>query len=324
MRGFEFIRGLAAITPAHRGCVATVGAFDGMHLGHRAIIARLVAKAAALQVPAMVILFEPQPAEFFNPQQAPARLMRLREKLHALQTMGVQRVLCLKFNAPLRALSAVDFVQGLLVQRLGVLHLEVGDDFRFGAGREGDYALLQAMAPQAGFTLANSHTLSHNQQRVSSTRVRQLLAQGDFPMAQTLLGQPFSVLGRVAYGRQLARSLGAPTANIPLGRNTSPVRGVFAVWVACQQGVFAAVANVGVKPTLGAARAAKPLLEVHLLGVTVPLYGQWLRVTFCTALRAERAFASLAELQHQITLDIQAAQRYFAASPAVAAVPLIF
>ncbi len=313
MSDFEFINGYAAPGPAHRGCVATLGSFDGMHLGHQAILQRLVAKGQALNLPVTVILFEPQPAEFFNPQQAPARLMRLREKVEALQRIGVNRVLCLRFNAALCRWSAAEFVQQILVDRLGVKHLEVGDDFRFGRGREGDFNFLTQAAGQWGFSLANSDTFCASAERVSSTRIRNLLAQDNLLEAAALLGRPYTMMGRVMYGRQLARTLGAPTANIAIGRYRSPLLGVFAVRVWGAFGECHAVANLGVKPTVTAGHISrvKPLLEVHLLDFSQNLYGQCVRVEFCCKLRGEQKFASLDALKAQIALDIQNARDHF-------------
>ena len=210
----QLIRGLHNLRPWHRGCVATIGSFDGVHLGHQAILQQLLAAARAQQLPAVVILFEPQPHEFFAGEQAPARLMRLREKLQSLKQAGVERVLCLHFNEYLRSLSAEDFVQQILVQGLGIRHLVVGDDFRFGCDRRGDFALLQQLGNQAGFSVADTGTLQVDGERVSSTRIRQLLEQGYFARAEALLGKPYEISGRVVYGKQLGRQLGVPTANV--------------------------------------------------------------------------------------------------------------
>lgn len=309
MSTFEFINGYRAIAPRHLGCVATLGSFDGMHLGHRAILRRLVAKGLELNLPTTVILFEPQPTEFFNRQQAPARLMRLREKIQTLQALGIHRVLCLKFNANLRHMSATQFVQDILVNKLGISHLEVGDDFRFGCNREGDFPFLAQAAQQFGFSLANSHTLSASNTRVSSTRVRHLLAHDQLDEAAVLLDQPFSMTGRISYGRQLARSLDAPTANIAIGRYRSPLNGVYAVKVEGVFGYGIGVANIGVKPSVTS--QSKPLLEVHIFDLQQNLYGTCLRVEFCSKIRDEQKFASLDALKQQIAKDIQRGRQYF-------------
>lgn len=315
MHQHEFIHGLAGLRARHRGCVATIGSFDGVHLGHQAILARLCSIARSRGVPSLVVIFEPQPHEYFAKDSAPARLMRLREKVEALFAAGVERVLCLKFDEHLRGLTAQEFVQQILVDKLAVVHLEIGDDFRFGCDRGGDFALLQKMGASHGFTLDRAQTLTVNGERVSSTRIRDLLEQDRFHDAGRLLGAPYSISGRVIYGKQLGRHLGAPTANLGLGRYRCPVRGVYAVRVELMDAPGAeaqwhhGVANVGVRPTLKG--PAKPLLEVHLLHFNGDLYGQWLRVVFCEKLRSEQKFSNLDLLKQQIQMDIEHGKRYF-------------
>lgn len=305
-----FIRGLHNLRPWHKGCVATIGSFDGVHLGHQAILRQLRQAADAHQLPSVVIVFEPQPHEFFSGELAPARLMRLREKLQALLAAGVDRVLCLQFNQALRRLSANEFIDRVLVQGLGIQHLVVGDDFRFGCDRQGDFALLQAAGHEKGFTVSDSCTLLLHGERVSSTRIRQLLEVGDFVSAEELLGRPYSISGRVAYGQQLGRQLGVPTANIHLRRYRSPLQGVFAVTVRFDNGSqYQGVANVGVKPTLSGHR--KPLLEVHLFDFAEVIYGVSVEVAFHHKLRSEQKFASLEALQSQLQQDIRQAREFF-------------
>lgn len=307
----EFISGLQGIESRHHGCVATIGSFDGVHLGHQAILSRLCERSKATGLPSLVMVFEPQPYEFFSKEKAPARLTRLREKVTALFACGIDRVLCLKFDEHLRNLSAQAFVQRVLVNQLGVHHLEIGDDFRFGCDRAGDFAMLQQAGKQLNFTVCDTRTLLIDGDRVSSTRVRQLLETDQFEYAARLLGQPFNVTGRVIYGQQLGRTIGVPTANIGLGRYRSPVQGVYAVYTQLngESAVMHGVANVGVKPTL--AGASKPLLEVHLFNFSRDIYGQCLKVTFCQKLRSEQKFDSLAALKMQIQQDIHAAKLFF-------------
>lgn len=308
----EFIRGLGGIRPEHKACVATIGSFDGVHRGHKAILARLLILSQNLGLPSVVILFEPQPYEFFSREKAPARLMRLREKVNALLALGIDRVLCLKFDRALRSLSATAFVEDLLVHRLGVKHLEVGDDFRFGCDRSGDFALLTRMGVAHGFTVCDTQTFKVGDTRVSSTRVRQLLEANRLSEASELLGERFAISGRVIYGRQLGRSIGIPTANVGLGRFRSPVQGVYAVRVKLwgnEANRFNGVANVGVKPTVNGAQ--KPVLEVHMFDFDADIYGQCLRVEFYEKLRSEQKFATLADLQVQIQRDMQAAKAFF-------------
>lgn len=310
----EFIAGIAGLEPRHRGCVATIGSFDGVHRGHQAILARLREEGQKLGLPTLVMVFEPQPHEYFSRERAPARLMRLREKVNALFTLGVDRVLCLRFNEHLRSLSAQGFIEEILVRRLAVAHLEIGDDFRFGCDRAGDFALLQQAGQKHGFAVRDTRTILLDGERVSSTRVRQLLETDELAEAATLLGHPFSVSGRVVYGKRLGRTLDVPTANIGLGRYRSPVRGVYVVDACLPRSgqCWPAVANVGVRPTVDG--SAKPLLEVHLLDFSGELYGEWLCVEFRHKLRSEKKFNSLDELKRQIQHDIAAARRYFASA----------
>lgn len=304
-----FIRGLHNLRPWHRGCVATIGSFDGVHLGHQAILRQLRQAANAHGLPSVVIVFEPQPHEFFSGDKAPARLMRLREKVQALFAAGVDRVLCLQFNQALRSLSAQAFIERILVQGLGIRHLVVGDDFRFGCDRSGDFALLQNAGQQWGFSVSDTCTLLLHGERVSSTRIRGLLEQGEFSAAEELLGRPYSISGRVTYGQQLGRKLGVPTANIHLRRYRSPLQGVFAVSLQLGDRTYSGVANVGVRPTVSGSN--KPILEVHLFDFAEAIYGSSVSVTFYRKLRDEQKFASLEALQTQLQIDIAQARNYF-------------
>lgn len=305
-----FIRGLHNLRPWHRGCVATIGSFDGVHLGHQAILHQLTGIARQHCLPAVVIVFEPQPHEFFSGDKAPARLMRLREKIQALLAAGVDRVLCLQFNQALRSLSAEAFVEKVLLDGLGIKHLVVGDDFRFGCDRRGDFALLQKMGSERGFAVTDTCTLQLDGQRVSSTRIRALLERGDFAAAETLLGKPYSISGRITYGQQLGRKLGVPTANVQLRRYRSPLHGVFAVTVNFADGAsYQGVANVGVRPTIAGDK--KPLLEVHLFDFSRKVYGALISVIFQAKLRDEQRFHSLEELQAQLQRDIARGREFF-------------
>ncbi len=306
----EFIRGLHNLRPAHRGCVATIGSFDGVHLGHQAILHQLIETARQRQLPTVAIVFEPQPHEFFSADKAPARLMRLREKVNALWAAGVDRVVCLHFNQQMRSLSAEDFIQRVLVDGLDIKHLVVGDDFRFGCDRRGDFALLQSKGQELGFSVSDTHTLEIDGARVSSTRIRQLLEAGDFVEAANLLGKEYSIHGRVVYGKQLGRQLGVPTANVDLRRYRSPLHGVFAVTVTFVDGeLVQGVANIGVRPTVDGSK--KPLLEVHLFDFGRSIYGAVIDVVFKRKLRDEQKFASLDELKAQLQTDIAQARDFF-------------
>lgn len=306
----EFIRGLHNLRPEHKGCVATIGSFDGVHLGHQAILRQLIQVAREQNLPAVVIVFEPQPHEFFAGDKAPARLMRMREKLEALWSAGVDKVLCLHFNQELRSLSAEQFIDRVLVQGLAIKHLVVGDDFRFGCDRKGDFALLQIKGAELGFEVTDTHTLEIDGKRVSSTRIRHLLEAGDFAEAEKLLGKPYGIYGRVVYGKQLGRQLGVPTANVDLRRYRSPLHGVFAVTAIFKDGTqVQGVANIGVRPTVNGLK--KPLLEVHLFNFSRDIYGVVIDVVFRHKLRDEQKFASLDELKAQLQTDISQAKAFF-------------
>jgi riboflavin kinase/FMN adenylyltransferase len=308
---FTLIRGLHNLRDWHRGCVATIGSFDGVHRGHRAILRQLAAEAEKLGLPSVVILFEPQPHEFFAGENAPARLMRLRDKIRALADSGVDRVCCLRFDEYLRSLSAQAFIDQILIQGLGVKSLVVGDDFRFGCDRTGDFACLQMAGQQNGFTVSDTCTVEEGGERISSTRIRCALEEGRFTEAAQLLGHPYTMYGRVVYGQQLGRMLGVPTANVWVRRYRSPLNGVFAVRMRCEKTGqwLPGVANVGVRPTVGG--VANPVLEVHVLEYSDDLYGSELEVQFDKKLREEQKFASLEALKQQIHADIAVARVFY-------------
>jgi riboflavin kinase/FMN adenylyltransferase len=306
----KFIRGLYNVGPAHFGNVVTMGSFDGVHLGHQAIIEQLKVQSKRLKLPSLVMIFEPQPHEFFTGDKAPARLMRLGEKIQALFEQGVDRVLCLPFNRKFSELSSDEFIQRVLINALGVRYLVVGDDFRFGSGRSGGYTDLVAAGENNDFQVTDTQSFLMDGERVSSTLIRDLLQQNDFTQAAHLLGKPYTISGRVVKGQQLGRQLGAPTANVHLHRYCSPLAGVFAVTVRLASNEWVCgVANVGVRPTLGG--DAKPILEVHLFDRCDDLYGQNIIVEFKHQLREEKRFESLDALKVQIQADIAHARRYF-------------
>lgn len=306
----EFVRGLHNLRPRHRGCVATIGTFDGVHLGHRAILRQLIEAAEQHRLPATAIIFEPQPHEYFTREQAPARLMRLREKVRALFAAGVERIVCLRFDRKLQSLTAREFIQQILVDGLGIRHLVVGDDFRFGCDRAGDFQLLVEVGREQGFSVSDTTTLEVAGGRVSSTRIRRALEAGQFELAEQLLGYPYGIGGRVGYGRQLGRELGVPTANVQLRRYRSPLHGVFAVTARRTDGRdYPGVANVGVRPTVSG--SPRPILEVHLLDFSGDLYGEHIEVIFHRKLREEEKFDSVERLREQLQVDIQQADRFF-------------
>ncbi len=307
----ELIRGLHNLKPRHHGCVATIGNFDGVHLGHQAVIGQLAEKADELCLPAVVITFEPQPMEYFRPEAAPSRLTRFREKIYALRRYAVDRVLCLHFNRKLASLSPEAFIQQVLIEGLGVKYLVVGDDFRFGQKRAGTVAHLQAAGQQHGFQVVNMHTFEIDDERVSSTRVRQALQKGDMAAAERLLGRDYRMSGRVAHGNKLGRELGFPTANIHLHRRFTPLQGIFAVEVfGLEEEPLQGVASLGNRPTVDGTRT---LLEVYIFDFEQEIYGKHIQVSFLHKLRDEEKYDTLEALKQQIERDVQNARNYFAA-----------
>lgn len=308
----QVFRGIPERAP--RASVLTIGNFDGIHRGHQALLSLLVDKARALGHDAVVMTFEPHPREYFTPDSAPARLSSFREKLLLLASAGVDRVHVCRFNAAFAALDANTFVDRILLRGLDTRHLIIGDDFRFGAGRQGDFPWLQAAGAAHGFAVEAMHTLADAGLRVSSSAVRDALGAGDLQHAQVLLGRPYSIAGSVTHGKRLGRSIGFPTANIPLRHRKPALSGVFAVGVeGLTEGWLSAVANLGWRPTVNT--LTRPVLEVHLFDWQQDCYGAHLRVHFLHRLRAERKFESLDELRAQIQLDAHQARDWFAQHP---------
>lgn len=307
----ELIRGLHNLRPRHRGCVATIGAFDGVHLGHQAVMNHLKSKAAELNLPSTVIVFEPLPREYFSPIKAPARIMSFREKFQAMSQLGVDRLLRIRFNEALREMSAKRFVEDVFVAGLGVRYVVLGDDFRFGNDRQGDVRFIQQQGEIHGYDAGPTPTQEWQGDRVSSTRIRQALEAADFDRAETMLGRPYTISGKVIYGRQLGQTIGTPTANLELRRLRAPLAGVYAVEVsgAGLDGALG-VANVGVRPTVD--DSIKANLEVHLLDRNIELYGQHIEVCFRHKLRDEKKFDSVDELKLNIARDIENTRAWFA------------
>ena len=304
----ELIRGLHNIQPRHRGCVLTIGNFDGVHLGHQAVLSRVVAIARQMQLPSCVMLFEPQPLELFAGDAAPARLTRFREKYVALAELGIDRLLCVHFTPAFAAQAPEQFIQQLLLKQLGVEQLIVGDDFRFGKNRSGSFELLTLAAEQHQFGLCSTSSLLLGEQRISSTLIRQALAEDNLTLASEMLGRPFALTGRVRHGRKLGRDLGFPTANVFLYRRKLPVAGVYAITANTVYGRFQGVANIGNRPTV---QGQRQQLEAHLFDFKGDLYGSQIKVLLQHKLRNEQRFASLAELQQQIAADVTAAKAFF-------------
>ncbi len=301
----EIIRGAHNLRAHHHGCVATLGNFDGVHRGHQMILRHLIDKAREYAVPSLLITFEPTPREFFHGASAPARLTSLREKLHLLCRAGLERVLVIAFNERIANLSAEEVIHRFLVGPLGVRHVVVGDDARFGRDAQGDYRLLCTAGEHNGFSVSNFGTLVLDGERVSSSRVRECLSAGDLAAAERLMGHACFIIGHVVRGRRLGRNLGTPTANIRLRRMTSALRGVFAATVNRGGEVLQAVANLGYRPTV---KGQGLLLEVHLLDFDGDLYGERLCVALRHKLRDEQQFDSLDALRTQLALDKQRAR----------------
>jgi riboflavin kinase/FMN adenylyltransferase len=303
----QLIRGVHNLTAEHRGCVATIGNFDGVHLGHRAVFQALLARGRELGLPAVVIIFEPQPLEYFRPEQAPARLTRLREKLQALHECGIDRVLLLEFHHALAEMGASEFIERVLVDGLGIRHLYVGDDFRFGKGRAGSIETLRQAGAVHGFGVESLETVAHTDERISSTRIRQALAVGDLEEAAACLGRPYRICGRVAHGDKRGRTIGFPTLNVDLHRQVSPLRGVFAVRVSgLDDQPLPGVANLGTRPTVSG--DTRYLLEVHLFDFARQVYGEHVSVEFVQRIRDEKKFDSFEQLRRQIQVDAAAAR----------------
>ncbi len=296
----------AAATPV----ALTIGNFDGLHLGHQAMLARLTEAARRLKVPSCVMTFEPHPREFFAPDQAPTRLTSLREKLEWLERAGIERVQICRFNFGFAKTTAEDFIARILHRGLAARWILVGDDFRFGARRAGDLSLLKQAESACGFRVHAMHSVMADGVRVSSTAVREALARGDMARAQRLLGRPYSISGRVVGGDRVGRKLGWPTANVLMKHNRPPLAGIFAVEVQGIEGrALPGVASLGVRPTL--ARDARPCLEVHLLDFAREIYGAHLRVDFLYKFRDEQKYSDVETLKRQIAVDVENAREYF-------------
>lgn len=306
----KLIRSLYNIKPAQQGGVVTIGNFDGVHLGHQALIERAVTTAKELGGKVTVMTFEPHPIELFAGDDVQvARLSRMREKFTALRNCGVDYVLILPFDHALAAKTPSEFVEDIIVDKLKAKHVVVGDDFHFGKKRAGNFETLCELGEEFGFTAESMPTQTIDGERVSSTRVRQKLQEGDHELVERLLGRPYSMQGRVVLGQQLGRQWGYPTANIFLHRKLAPISGIFTVMM---HGVgdepLPGVAYVGLRPTVNGTKA---LLEVHLLDFNQQIYGQYVEVEFCHKIRDDQRFESVELLKEQIAKDVAASREYF-------------
>jgi len=302
----QLIRGNAQLKHAPR-IIATIGNFDGMHAGHQAILQRLTELAEQHDAKTCVMSFEPLPHEVFSADAPPARLHGTRDRLQIFESFGVDFCLLHRFNEAFRTLSAEDFIQSILLKQLNIHTLIVGDDFRFGKNRKGSFSTLKQAGEKHGFTVEDTPTIIHQGKRISSTRIRDALSENKLDEAAELLGRPYRISGRVMHGEKVGSQLGFPTANIAIKKQTPPLQGVFAVNARCEetQETYSAVANLGRRPTVN---GLKLLLEVHLLDVTVDLYGKHMQIDFMHHLRGEVKFDSLDELRAQIGRDADKAR----------------
>ena len=303
----RLIRGLSHLEPLKNGCVLTIGNFDGLHLGHKAVIAKLAERGEALGLPVAVMTFEPQPLEYFLGENAPSRLMRMREKALQFSKLPVDDLLILRFNQHFADYDAEQFIEDVLVKKLNVKHLVVGDDFHFGKARRGNFSMLKEKGNIFGFDVEGTGSYQVAGLRVSSTLIRDALGDGDLVLAEKMLGYCYSVCGRVAHGEKRGRTIGYPTANVQMFRKKTPVNGVFAVTMTGIDGCeFEGVANVGTRPTVDG--GSKVVLEAHLFDFDKEIYGRYVEVHFKQKIRDEMRFQSLDELKVQIAKDVAEAK----------------
>ncbi|MDH5353048.1 MAG: bifunctional riboflavin kinase/FAD synthetase [Gammaproteobacteria bacterium] len=309
----QLIRGLHNLTQPLPDCVVTIGNFDGIHLGHQHVLSQLKSAAKQRDLSSTVVIFEPQPNEFFAPAKAPKRLSRFREKLNYLKSQDIDYLFCLKFDQRLANLEANDFVKSILINGLNTHHLVIGDDFRFGKNRLGDFELLRQCGRELGFDVENSDTLLVDNHRVSSTRIRECIQRDNFKLAEQLLGRPYSLSGKVSHGQKLGRELGFPTINIKMGDKTLIVKGIFAVRVkGIDNRLLQGVASIGTRPTVN---GVDTILEVFILNFDQDVYGNCVEVEFLYKIRDELKFDSLEELTVHMKDDIIKAKHYFATQP---------
>jgi len=306
----QLVRGLHNLSDKHRGCALTIGNFDGVHLGHLEILKNLKKAADEQDLLSCIMSFEPLPMEYFNPQTAPARLHRIREKWCALQEANIDYFLCAKFDHHLAGLSADEFIKNILLEKLNIKYLLVGDDFRFGNKRCGDFETLQQAGKKYGFEVHNTASYCYKNERISSTRIRDALLTNQLKKAEEMLGRPYQICGRIAHGDKRGRTIGFPTANIKLHRHATAVHGVYAVHMTGENNFSAyGVANIGKRPTVDGQDLQ---LEVHLFNFDKEIYGKKMCVEFKHKIRDEKRFDSFDELKQQIINDAKQAEDFFA------------
>jgi riboflavin kinase / FMN adenylyltransferase len=307
----RLIRGIPRSQAFKNGCVLTIGNFDGVHLGHKAVVDKLAERGKSLSLPVVILIFEPQPLEYFLRDKAPPRLTRLREKVTQFAKLPVDDLVIVRFNKLLADYDAEQFIDEILVERLNVKHLVIGDDFRFGKARQGDFALLKEQGDLHGFKVEDTGSFLVNDQRISSTLIRKALCKGDLEQAEAMLGHRYSICGRIIHGDKRGRTIGYPTANIKMARKNLPISGVFAVTMTGIDGLeIEGIANIGVRPTVDGSN--KVVLETHLFDFDRDIYGNKVTVHFKQKIRAERRFQTVDELKEQIVADVAEAKNIFA------------
>jgi len=305
----EFIRGIHNLRSRHRGCIASIGNYDGVHLGHQRVLRQLVDHSASYRLPSLVMCFEPTPREFFAGDSGPVRLSTFRDKYERFRSHGIDRFLCVYFNSHIASMEPEDFIRVLLVDGIGVRRLVVGDDFRFGHDRAGDFRTLVEAGERHGFEVEDTPSYNVDGRRVSSTAIREALKAGDLKEAERLLGRPYVMSGAVVHGDRLGRQLGFPTANLRIGRRRSPMTGVFAIRVHGLGLVRAGVANLGTRPTVD---GRDLLLEVHIFDFEETIYGRRVEVEFVERLRDELRFDSIELMTEQMRKDAAQARAILA------------
>ncbi|MBI0060959.1 bifunctional riboflavin kinase/FAD synthetase [Gilliamella sp. M0320] len=303
----KIIRGIDNLNNEFTQCVVTLGNFDGVHLGHQQLINHLIEQGKKLNLPTAVMLFEPQPLEFFS-KQAPTRLTSFKEKVQLIEKLGIDYIIAVPFTQTFANMSANAFIQDWLINKLSAKYIVIGDDFQFGRDRKGDINLLQQYTQNNHFLVESMPTFVWNNLRISSTAVREALFNSDFELARCLLGRDYAIQGRVVHGNALARQLGFPTANIHLNRKKPALQGVYFVKVknCCNNQYYHGIANIGIRPTI---EGKKAILEVNIFDFSGDIYGQYLDVTFVCKLRDEKKFDSLADLKQQISQDVCTAKQ---------------
>ncbi|OCG02036.1 bifunctional riboflavin kinase/FAD synthetase [Gilliamella apis] len=303
----KIIRGIDNLNNEFTQCVLTLGNFDGVHLGHQQLINHLIEQGKKLNLPTAVMLFEPQPLEFFS-KQAPTRLTSFKEKVQLIEKLGIDYIIAVPFTQTFANMSANAFIQDWLINKLNAKYIVIGDDFQFGRDRKGDINLLQQYTQNNHFSVESMPTFVWNNLRISSTAVREALFNSDFELARCLLGRDYVIQGRVVHGNALARQLGFPTANIHLNRKKPALQGVYFVKVknCCSNQYYHGIANIGIRPTI---EGKKAILEVNIFDFSGDIYGQYLDVTFVCKLRDEKKFDSLADLKQQISQDVCTAKQ---------------